>query len=57
MKDLNNLAQAIIVLIVGIALLGAIGMNDLASQIGRLSILIIIGAVIVIIAKFVIDFF
>ena len=55
MKEIENIFQAIIILIVGIVLFTAIGMADFASQIGSLAILIIIVAVIVIIAKFVRD--
>ncbi len=56
MKEIENIFQAIIILIVGVVLFTAIGMADFASQIGSLSILIIIVAVVVIIIKFIADF-
>ena len=51
MKTIENIFQAIVVLIIGVILFGALGMGDLASQIGSLSILIILVSVIVILFK------
>ena len=46
MKEIENIFQAIIILIVGVVLFTAIGMADFASQIGSLSILIIISPIL-----------
>jgi uncharacterized membrane protein len=56
MKELDQIIQAVFVLMIGIILLGALGMSDFASQIGSLSMLLIVVSVIVIIVKLVIKF-
>ncbi len=56
MKEIQDLFQAIVILIVGVILFSALGAATLANQFGALGILLIVIAVIVIIAKIIFNF-
>ena len=57
MKEIGELFQAIVVLIIGIVLFSILGMAILTNQIGSLGFIIIIVAVVVIIFKIILKIF